>query len=448
MPTPVPSLPRAARIAATVALFLPAQALAGAPIVTPLLQFHGNDVWSMVGNIVSLKTGVAGTASGTSSANLLSPPATRGGAWTNTTLHSFPSFTNDGAYPGAGVATSAGLLFGSTSGGGNPACADGCGTIFQLTPPASPGAPWTETQLAVFNPDNNGYGPDDTVALENKNTLFGTAIHAANDTTRPGGTTPVGGVVFQLVRPAGGTGPWTETVLHHFDAGSQDGDTPFGGLIIGPGHVLYGTTFTGGACNQGTVYSVTPPAKKGGAWAETRLHDFGATSGSCDYDDGELPVAALTRVGATLYGTTREGGAGGCGTAFTITLGATPTYQLLYTFGQTSTDACSPQAPVRVGSTGTIYGTTLAGGAGPVSTECPYGCGTLFTLTPQSGGTYTEAVQYSFTGGLDGSEPRTNLLGVPGKPLKGATSHGGFATDTSEPDYASYGVFYQFTPGK
>ena len=144
--------------------------------------------------------------------------------------------------------------------------------------------------------------------------------------------------------------------------------------------------------------------------------------------------------------TTRAGGPASCGTAFTLPLSNPANYQLIYAFGQTSSDSCSPQAPVRVDASGNIFGTTGFGGGAPVSTECSIGCGTLFKLSPAApGASYTNTILHAFTGGTDGSEPRSNLLGSLSITLSSVASRGGFATDTSEPDYASYGVFFKYT---
>jgi uncharacterized repeat protein (TIGR03803 family) len=52
------------------------------------------------------------------------------GAWTEGILHSFPSDSTDGAYPGGLLPDAKGHLFGTTSGGG----AEGVGTVFEITP--------------------------------------------------------------------------------------------------------------------------------------------------------------------------------------------------------------------------------------------------------------------------------------------------------------------------
>jgi len=75
-------------------------------------------------------------------------------------------------------------------------------------------------------------------------------------TTHEGGASNAG-IVFSLRPPATEGGAWTETVLHTF-TGGNDGGGPLGGLAFGPGNALYGTTYSGGSSNQGTVFALTP----------------------------------------------------------------------------------------------------------------------------------------------------------------------------------------------
>ena len=117
-------------------------------------------------------------------------------------LHSFTGVTSDGAYPdGALVIGSGGVLYGATFyGGSGISCgAPGCGTVYSLTPPASPGGAWTGALIHDF--------------------------------------------------AAGGT--------------VQDGNYPIGALAIGTGGVLYGVTYAGGSSSAGSVFSLTPPAIPG-----------------------------------------------------------------------------------------------------------------------------------------------------------------------------------------
>jgi uncharacterized repeat protein (TIGR03803 family) len=63
---------------------------------------------------------------------------------------------------------------------------------------------------------------------------------------------------------------------------------------------LYGTTFFGGAYNDGTVFSITRSGH------ETVLYSFGGSA-----QDGKLPQSGLNYVNGTFYGTTAGGGAYG-----------------------------------------------------------------------------------------------------------------------------------------
>jgi uncharacterized repeat protein (TIGR03803 family) len=51
-----------------------------------------------------------------------------------TVLHSFTGGAG-GAFPSVGLAMDAtGALYGTTQGGGDPSCIDGCGTVFKIVP--------------------------------------------------------------------------------------------------------------------------------------------------------------------------------------------------------------------------------------------------------------------------------------------------------------------------
>lgn len=67
---------------------------------------------------------------------------------------------------------------------------------------------------------------------------------------------------------------------------------------------LYGTTYSGGANNQGTIFKITSIG------TFTTLHSF--TGGN-----GASPQAALMQaIGGDFYGTTDSGGANNAGTVF------------------------------------------------------------------------------------------------------------------------------------
>lgn len=97
----------------------------------------------------------------------LTPPASPAGSWTVNTLYAFGAFKGDGSNPIAVVMGSDGTLYGTTSDGGL-----GYGTVYSLTPPASPGGAWTENQLYRFPGDAIG-GPRSLI-IGPHGSLYGT----------------------------------------------------------------------------------------------------------------------------------------------------------------------------------------------------------------------------------------------------------------------------------
>ncbi|MFY9720142.1 MAG: choice-of-anchor tandem repeat GloVer-containing protein [Candidatus Cybelea sp.] len=96
-------------------------------------------------------------------------------------------------------------------------------------------------------------------------------------------------------------------------------------------------------------------------------------------------------------------------------------YDTLYSFGKRSSDGQQPKAGL-IDVSGTLYGTTYAGG----SMACSGGCGTVFRVKPSG----KERVVYRFTGGTDGANPSASLLPVKGV-LYGTTEYGGLTADPS-----------------
>jgi uncharacterized repeat protein (TIGR03803 family) len=95
---------------------------------------------------------------GTSKGGTVFQLVRQGVSWTEAVIYSFCSqpHCSDGKDPRAGVIVDGkGNLYGTTYFGGNGGdCgtfANECGTVFQLTPPASQGGAWTETVLHNFN---------------------------------------------------------------------------------------------------------------------------------------------------------------------------------------------------------------------------------------------------------------------------------------------------------
>jgi uncharacterized repeat protein (TIGR03803 family) len=270
---------------------------------------------------------------------------------------------------------------------------------------------WNEKVLHSFCNRRNcadGYYPYDGLIFDASGNLYGT--------TYQGGTYGYG-TVFELTPTAGGG--WAEKVLHGFN--DEDGYGPFAGLIFDAAGNLYGTTTSGGAFNQGTVFELTPTA--GGGWTEQVLYSF-CSQTNCT--DGAYPLAGLIFDAAgNLYGATYNGGiypcgAYGCGTVFELspTAGGGWTETVLHSFGN-GTDGAFPYAGLIFDAAGNLYGTTTGGGT--------YRGGTVFQLTPTAGGGWAEQVLYSFcsqTNCTDGGGPGGLIFDAAGN-LYGTTGGGG-----------------------
>ena len=312
--------------------------------------------------------------------------------------HLFSFNGTDGKTPAARLTDVAGVLYGTTYGGG----AADTGTVFKITPSG------TQRVLHSFEGENDGALPDAGL-LNVRGALYGTTIN--------GGGPSDEGIVFKITRSG------AESILHRFAAGS-DGANPYAALCDVDG-VLYGTTAGGGAHSEGTVFRITPSGK------ERVLYSFGAGSG-----DGATPIAGLIDVNGALYGTTSYGGgncgSSGCGSVFKITRSGTET--LLYGFKGGKDGATPAAAMVNVG--GVLYGTTMLGGS--------QNDGTVFKVTTSG----EESILYSFKGGRDGALPQ-KLIDRNGI-FYGTTSAGGSRNDGTIFAITSSGtetVLYAFKGG-
>jgi uncharacterized repeat protein (TIGR03803 family) len=134
--------------------------------------------------------------------------------------------------------------------------------------------------------------------------------------------------------------------------------------------------------------------------------------------DGVQPEDSLVFDSAgNLYGTTVGGGTGRYGTVFKLTpsSGGVWTESSLYSFTG-STDGGTPYASLVFDAAGNLYGTASSGGA--------LNNGVVFELTPTQG-TWTEKILYDFAGGTDGSSPESPLIFDSAGKLYGTTRNGG-----------------------
>jgi uncharacterized repeat protein (TIGR03803 family) len=232
--------------------------------------------------------------------------------------------------------------------------------------------------------------------------------------------------VFELSPKHGGG--WTETVIHSFGNGS-DGTNPLGGVIFDGAGNLYGTTSAGGIHGGGTVFELSP--KDGGGWTETVIHSFG------NGNDGVQPSYEnlIFDAAGNLYGTTFEGGIHGVGTVFELSPRPSSgwTEVVLHSFNFNSSDGAGPEAGLIFDSNGNLYGTTAYGG---IHDSCPENCGTVFELSPKTGG-WTEKILHSFGSGTDGVNPVAALILDEAGNLYSTTAQGGIHT---------YGTVFEMLP--
>ena len=313
-------------------------------------------------------------------------------------LHTFRGRAQGGeAYAGL-IRDAKGNLYGTTYLGGSK-CYEGCGVVFKV------GTTGKETVLYNFGLGRDGGGPYGTLVSDAAGNLYGTAEYGGRGSHK---VCALGcGVVFKWDKETG-----KETVLYSFKGTDGDGAYPDAGLVWDANGNLYGTTSEGGAYGGGTVFKLDQSGK------ETVLYSFGAAQG-----DGNLPLAGLVLdANGNLYGTTSEGGiggcnyGGGCGTVFKVDKTGNETVLYSFTGG---TDGGFPVFGYLVrDAAGNLYGTTDSGG----SSACTNGCGVVFKVD-ESG---NETVLYSFSGtGGDGANPDAGLVWDAAGNLYGTTFAGG-----------------------
>jgi uncharacterized repeat protein (TIGR03803 family) len=266
-----------------------------------------------------------------------------------------------------------GSFYGTQQGGGT----HGAGTVFKVTPG---GTLTTLYNFCSLGGCADGSGVIAAVIQATDGNFYGT--------TSTGGANQNSGTVFKIT-PAG-----VLTTLYNFcsQSGCTDGSMPHAALVQGTDGNFYGTTFSGGAVNAGTVFKITP------AGTLSTLHSF-------DVTDGDDPAAGLIQAtDGNFYGAT-FGGGNDEGTIFKIT--PSGTFTTLYSFCSQNgcTDGASSFATLFQDTNGKLYGTTETGGA--------HGYGTVFSLSLG----LVPFVKTQTTFGAEGAA--VNILGTN---LTGATS--------------------------
>ncbi len=205
-------------------------------------------------------------------------------------------------------------------------------------------------------------------------------------TTYEGGGSDFG-TVFRVNKDGSGL-----TILHSFVGAPADGKQPQGGLVEGADGQLYGTTYSGGLSNLGTIFRLN---KDGSGFA---IIKFIATSAEGAGPQGPLCFGS----DGLLYGTSST-------TAFKLNPDGSG-FAVLHTFG-TSPDGSGPQFGVQEASDGLLYGATVAGGSNNL--------GTIFKMS-KGGSNY--AVLFNFAG-TNGRSPQAPVVEASDGMLYGTTSY-------------------------
>ncbi len=414
--------------------------------LTTLVSFNGTNGAYPYGSLTLSGSTLYGMTSGdeiNDDGTIFSIPVAGG---TPTTLLSFNG--TNGAAPFGSLTLSGSTLYGMTYRGG----ANGDGTIFSMNAVntftlggaavavdsgvtvTSSDTDLTGASMAIANyqsGDSLNYTPIDGITIASNSggvlTLTGSATPAqytaalqsvtfsttsivnggtrtvdivaddSNDTGNVPSNTGVDSVIVAITPPVLTSSDF-QTLLSF---NGTNGENPQGDLTLS-GATLYGMTYTGGANNDGTIYSI--PVTGG---TPTILLSFNGTN-------GENPTGDLTLDGSTLYGTTYIGGANNDGTIFSIPVTGGAATTLLSFDGA---NGRNPTGDLTL-SGSTLYGMTFRGGENDDGVTLG---GTIFSI-PVTGGSPTTL--FSFYGG----GPTTGLT-LSGSTLYGMTSQGGAYSD-------------------
>ena len=172
-------------------------------------------------------------------------------------------------------------------------------------------------------------------------------------------------------------------VLHSFTG--PDGHNPDAPLVLASDGNIWGTTYNGGAYDQGTVFKITPSGTL------TTVFPF------CNplYCGGN-PVGMVRGADGNFYGATSNGGSGFAGTIYRLTPSG---YDVLYNFCSQGSclDGRNPQYVMQA-SDGNFYGVNAVGGT--------HETGDFYQLKANRSLT----VLYSFNGSTNGSGPFAALV--------------------------------------
>ena len=403
--TKLPPIDRSRPLAA---VLLGATALALSPLIVPetgdaatlstIATFNGaNGAYPYGGLMVDSAGNLFGTTHGDifNTKGSVFELAKGSGGYTLSTIATFNG--SNGAYPRAGLlADNVGNLFGSTSSGGPT----DRGTLFEL---AKSSGGYTLSTLAILD-GSNGISPYPVLIADNAGNLFGTA-----NSFGAGGK----GTVFELAKGSEG---YTLSTIVAFNG--TNGGYPVSGLTADSAGNLFGTTYSGGANDKGTVFKLVKGSE---GYTLSTIATFNGINGA--RPSGNVVADSV----GNLFGTTYSGGANNKGVVFELAKGSGGyTLSTIATFN--GSNGAAPYAGLLADSAGNLFGTTYSGGSG--------GLGTVFELVKGSEG-YTLSTIATFDGtGTNGANPYASLVADSAGNLFGVAVNAGAG---------GYGTVFQIT---
>ena len=336
---------------------------------------------SMIFDAAGNLYGTEGPVEGGGGVFRLSPAAN--GQWDYQLLYMF-KYGYDGAYPqGRLVIDSGGNLYGTTWQAGFY----NSGTVYELSPNSA--GQWDFSVLHAFNGLDDGWGSDSGMVFDAVGNLYGNTS---------GGGVYGGGTAFELTPDS--AGKWEYRNIFNFSPNNG----PVTNLVMDPEANLYGAGYSG-------LVELSPQVD--GSWAETSSYTFTSADGIGAY--GQL---ARDNVG-NLYLTNAGGGEFHGGTALQLSPQSDRTWvsTVLHSFEATIADGRYPASGLALDQAGNLYGTTTSGGRLKE--------GTVFKLTNDGNGQWTESILYSFAAGSDGYNPQTGLVLDQKGNVYGSTTWGG-----------------------
>ena len=187
--------------------------------------------------------------------------------------------------------------------------------------------------------------------------------------------------------------------VHFNNAGN--GSHPYGGLVMASNGKLYGTTYSGGANNKGTLFEYDISTN-----TLVKKIDFSA------YLTGKGPHQIIYTSSGKIYGCTMYGGVNNKGVLFEYNIAANTITKRVDFDGNNKGE--KPSSGLFEASNGKLYGMTYYGGTNNM--------GVLFEYDTT---TYTLTKKIDFDGTAKGSHPQSTLMQASNGMLYGTAIDGG-----------------------